>query len=375
MVWTNFAKAGNMYFGSEEEKHAVRKRGTDMGEAYRVLLVDDNLINREVAAALLEDYGFALTQAQSGAEAVELVKRTKFQMIFMDQRMPGMDGVEAVRIIRGECGENGRLPVIVALSADASAESRDRFLREGFQDIIPKPLDRQALAKLLDRWCQGVSPKSRGGETSGDERMEDIRIDGVDIGEAKKHHTGGAENYVALLRLYCMDGRRKLTLLTQLLKSGDYETYGVEAHGLKSASANIGAMALSALAKDQEEAAKRKDTARIAGTAGALLEEYAGQLQRIEAFLERRDRDAKKEEKKACLENGEVLSRIREALGHLENFRSRESAGIVDALLKYGLESSVEAELKEIKERLALYEDDEAEELLRGLAARLEKED
>ncbi|MCM1189550.1 MAG: response regulator [bacterium] len=371
-----------------------------MGEIYRALLVDDNLINREMAAAMLESYGFRVTEASGGAEAVKLAKQTRFHIIFMDHRMPGIDGVEAARMIRRECGGNGKAPVIVALTADAPGEQRDRFLQEGFQDILQKPLEREALEAALGRWSResgregehdgesgaagtdpgksfGTLKEAEAAQTAGNtgEQMEDIHISGIEIAEAKKHHTGGAEAYAELLRLYCMDGRRKLELLVSLLKNRDYANYGVEVHGLKSASANIGAMEVSARAREQEEAAKRKDTAFIAGHSKAFLESYAGQLRQIERFLEERDKGAQKTLKGARLEREEILRRVREALEHLENFRSRESAKCIDDLLGHETESSVEEKLKEIKKLLAMYEDDDAEELLRELSKRLEKED
>ena len=88
----------------------------------KVLVVDDNMINRMVAVGLLEDYGFELTEAASGPEAIELSRETKFDLIFMDHMMPEMDGIETTGVIRTECGENGRDVVIIALTADAGED-------------------------------------------------------------------------------------------------------------------------------------------------------------------------------------------------------------------------------------------------------------
>ena len=84
----------------------------------KVLLVDDNVINRKVAKGFLKNYDFDLTGAESGMEAIEQVRSQRYDMIFMDHMMPMMDGIEAVNIIRNECGENGTSPVIVALTAN-----------------------------------------------------------------------------------------------------------------------------------------------------------------------------------------------------------------------------------------------------------------
>lgn len=123
-----------------------------VADDYRVLVVDDNLVNRKVARGFLRTYGFAIEEAASGREAVEKVRQTKYDIIFMDHMMPEMDGIEAVQIIRRECGENGRLPVIIALTANAMEGVREMFLKEGFQDFITKPLDKKTLNETLLRW-------------------------------------------------------------------------------------------------------------------------------------------------------------------------------------------------------------------------------
>ena len=118
----------------------------------RVLIVDDNVINRKVARGFLKNYAFDLTEAENGPEAIELVRNIRYDIIFMDHMMPGMDGIEAAEIIRRDCGENGTAPVMVALTANAMEGMREHFLECGFQDFISKPLDRKELNQLLLRW-------------------------------------------------------------------------------------------------------------------------------------------------------------------------------------------------------------------------------
>lgn len=348
---------------------------------YKVLVVDDNLINRKVAIGFLKNYGFELAEAESGTEAIAMVKKTKFNMIFMDHMMPGMDGVETVRIIREECGENGKTPVIVALTASAMEGMREMFLKCGFQDFISKPLDRKPLNDLLSRWIPNTCKKAKSQNAGEIPAMkigfEDIHIKGVDIEEARKHHTGGVEDYLELLQLYCIDGRRKYGLLGELLESRDYVTYGIEVHGLKSASANLGIMELSAQAREHEEAADRKDEEFINRHSADLLFCYERQVQEIERFLDSRSNKLQDggNQDSASIDRGTVLREVKEALDNLENFRSKESARIVNGLLGYQLDYDTEAKLKEIKEQLKMYEDDAAEQLMRQLVEWLEKEE
>ncbi len=119
---------------------------------YRVLVVDDNNINRKVATSMLKLYGFQIHEANSGKAAIELVKMHEYDMIFMDHMMPEMDGVEATRIIRTECGETAAKTIIVALTANALQGAREMYLGNGFEDFLSKPFERTQMRELLERW-------------------------------------------------------------------------------------------------------------------------------------------------------------------------------------------------------------------------------
>lgn len=368
-------------------KGDIRVETFEVNGRYRVLVVDDNLINRKVAAGFLKNYGFELTEAASGFEALELVKKTRFHMIFMDHMMPGMDGIETVQRIREECGENGKTPIVIALTANAMNGVRETFLRSGFQDFLSKPLDRKPLQDVLAKWIPDAykSIKQEKDDTAQETggtaqhapllKYEDIRIPGILTEEAKKHHSGGADDYLELLQLYCLDGGRKKGLLEELLEKGDYQNYRVEVHGLKSASANIGAMDLSAQAGEQEEAAVREDREFIRLHAGELIACYERQVTEIENFLGKRDaaRDGGQAVPAADMDRAALLDQIKEALALLEDFHSKECIAKIEALNQCRLGSEAGDCLKEIREQLRLYEDDKAEELLRCLIDRLEK--
>ncbi len=133
-----------------------------VAEDYRVLVVDDNLVNRKVARGFLKPYRFIIDEAESGQKAIDCVRQTKYDMIFMDHMMPEMDGIEAVRLIRSECGENGTAPVIIALTANAMEGVREMFLQNGFEGFITKPLDKKVLNEALLRWIPEERRKEPG---------------------------------------------------------------------------------------------------------------------------------------------------------------------------------------------------------------------
>lgn len=354
-------------------------------ENYKVLVVDDNLINRQVAIGFLKSYGFELYEAASGQEAIEMVKQTKFNMIFMDHMMPGMDGIEATKIIREDCGDNGSSPVVVALTANAMSGVREKFLNSGFQDFVAKPLDRKPLNEVLSRWIpddykQIVKPgDDRAAKSQLKIAFEDIHISGIDIEEAKKHHSGEVEDFIELLRLYYLDGKRKGSLLEELLEAENYKDYGIEVHGLKSASANVGAMELSVQAKEHEDAANRDDIDFIRNHFPELLSCYEKQVEQIKLFLDQRQAVAKEaeggDELRESLEPSKLLEQLRGALEKLEDFKSKDCAHAIEGLLKYQLDENVMTKLKEIQDQLRMYEDDKAEELLCEMIDLLEKEE
>ena len=141
-----------MLFRSEMPQTEQKVTNSFTAPGVKVLIVDDNMINRKVARGFLKNYAFDLDEAGSGPEAIELVQAVRYDIIFMDHMMPGMDGIEAAEVIRKDCGENGAAPVIVALTANAMEGMREHFLKCGFEDFISKPLDKRELNQLLLRW-------------------------------------------------------------------------------------------------------------------------------------------------------------------------------------------------------------------------------
>ena len=340
----------------------------------KVLVVDDNLINRKVARGFLKSYAFDLTEAESGPEAIELVRQNRYDIIFMDHMMPVMDGIEAAEIIRRDCGENGTAPAIIALTANAMSGMRERFLERGFQDFIAKPLDRRELGQLLARWVPEERRQAGAEEAApGAADLSVFQIKGIDMEAASRYYVGDAEGFAELLELYYMDGQRKTGLLRELADS-DISNYQVEVHGLKSASANIGAMDVSNMARAQENAAAQGDTDFIARQFPALMENYEELLENIGLFLEKRRQNAPPAEKLPPLSPRELKEQVGEALDELEHFRSKECAGIVDVLLRHEMPQDAADSLGEIQGQLKLYEDDNAEALLNQLLSKLEKE-
>ena len=199
-------------------------------------------------------------------------------------------------------------------------------------------------------------------------------IEGIDIEAASRYYAGDEVGFANLLELYYMDGQRKSKLLYELSHS-DIDRYCVEVHGLKSASANIGAMEVSDMARAQENAASKGDADFIDRQLPTLLEAYEALLMNIGLFLDRRHQNDPQEEKLPSPPIHELRERVGAALNELENFRSQECASIVDDVLRYALPRDTADSLREIQGQLKLFEDDNAEALLGQLLNKLEREE
>lgn len=128
------------------------------GCGYRVLLVEDNATNQEVASGLLRKMGLDHDFAGSGVQCLEMLSQGGYDLVLLDVQMPGMDGYETVRRIRSEF--EGRRPAVIALTAHAMAGDRETCLAAGMDDYLAKPISGQLLAEALERWLGGKDPES-----------------------------------------------------------------------------------------------------------------------------------------------------------------------------------------------------------------------
>src|SRR5580698_10447445 len=122
------------------------------GKRAHILVGEDNVTSQTVAVSILEKEGYEVTVARSGAEAVEVWDRGGVDLILMDVQMPGMNGLEATRLIRLKEAASGRRTTILALTAHAMAGDREHCLEVGMDDYISKPLQVHALRKIVRRW-------------------------------------------------------------------------------------------------------------------------------------------------------------------------------------------------------------------------------
>ena len=258
-----------------------------------ILLVEDNAVNQEVARGMLEMLGCHIQTAENGREAVEATASRRYDLVLMDCHMPLMDGFAASAEIRRREQENaGAEPMpIVALTANVQTDVREQCRAAGMDDYLGKPFSQEQLKSMLEKWLpQGsvVRPLTQepnaGAKTmqsTNDE--ENGPLDKTALDNVRALQRPGAENILnKLIRLYLESSSGILDSLRDAAQREEGEAMREAAHGLKSASANMGAMKLSVLCKQIEELGRAKKTAEAA----ALLPDLEAEYERVIAALQ-----------------------------------------------------------------------------------------
>jgi two-component system, sensor histidine kinase and response regulator len=223
----------------------------------RVLLVEDNDINQQVARELLEDAGLAVDVAGDGQVALDMAQRAAYDLVFMDMQMPVMDGLTATRCMR-EIARLAKLP-IVAMTANAMEMDRQRCLEAGMNDVVVKPIDPEDLWTTLLRWVrQEEAPAAPAPQvppvalTAAAPAGLPQGIPGLDTVLGLQRMSGKRKLYLAMLRRY-IDGQRDICAkVHEALAIGDIPTAERLAHTAKGVSGTIGATEVEALAAGLE---------------------------------------------------------------------------------------------------------------------------
>jgi two-component system sensor histidine kinase/response regulator len=253
------------------EDTAIRSVPTAPARAYvpKILLVEDNPVNREVAVGMLESLGCIAHAAENGWLALEAINNDAYDAVLMDCQMPVMDGLTATAELRRREQNAGgaRLPII-ALTANAMEGDRERCLAAGMDDFLSKPFSQQQLAALLKRWLAlQLLPET--------ERREGSRLPLIDAGVLR--------NIAALARPALLDSMIELYLkhspplinAIELAAAGGHAEALQEAlHTFKSSTANLGGLRLATLTKECEALVREGGVARAAASVQRIRREY-----------------------------------------------------------------------------------------------------
>jgi len=259
--------------------------------ALRILIAEDNQVNQQVALGLLENLGYRADVAADGFEAVEMLRQYNYDLVFMDLQMPGMDGLSATSEIREMGGERGRVPII-AMTANAMTSDRDACLSVGMDDYIAKPVNRRALAKLMDKWAQRVAAPMAEAPAPVAPVVPAVPVNDIpaadtvpaDIdteAQADLADALGQDSFTGLLANFSRSLDVKVAALEAALAAGNSDSLRRTSHELRGAGTNLGFSGLARTLAEVEAVA-----AQAATPSAELIEKMRGQVRSTEAWLQ-----------------------------------------------------------------------------------------
>gem|GEM_PF-2020866 len=251
----------------------------------RILLVEDNDLNQEVAIELLRDAGFRVDLAENGAIALRMVQEKEYDLVLMDMQMPVMDGLTATREIR-KLPRCEALPIL-AMTANAMADDRERCLEAGMNDHVAKPVEPDELWKALLKWVK-ARPTDAEDAPAAERALSDGEIpsgiDGLDTETGLRRTMGKRSLYLSLLRKFTAGQKHAVAVMREALENGDLERVERLAHSTKGVAGAIGAATVQELAATVERAVKEREPhdtiAALLTTLAAPLDELVGALER-----------------------------------------------------------------------------------------------
>lgn len=309
--------------------NARKKKSKDKFTIHDInsLVVDDNPVNLTVADGLMKSYGLTADRATGGREAIEKCMAKNYDIIFMDQMMPEVDGIMAMKEIRKISDFYAEKSIIIVLTADAMAGVRDRLMKEGFDEYLCKPLEISRLDGMLRKFIpeenvtiidennknansnpkeevkENVkasksevaskpteSPKAVKAAKEDDKSVEEVLSDKLGVSKdviLKKvsESKDGISEYKELCKNFVDGILSKTEKLRESLDGKDYDRYAVEVHGLKSQLLSLGAMDLHEMAKEQENAVNDSKFEFVEKHMEDFIKGYEGLVEKIKKYV------------------------------------------------------------------------------------------
>jgi len=232
----------------------------------KALIAEDNIINRAVAASMLERWGCLVVQAENGIEAVDELRQSHFDFVLMDCQMPIMDGFEATAAIRQMEAGTERRTTIIALTANAMEGDRQKCLDAGMDGYVSKPIDAKTLLTTVLKLCS--QPQSQNVEkTMSTEGLIDL--------EGLLERCGGSKDLVhKIAQKFAETGPGMVSQVKDAVESNDADAVYRAAHQLKGASATMGAIKLASIAADIEMLGREGNVTAAADHLASLQVEF-----------------------------------------------------------------------------------------------------
>ena len=336
----------------------------------KILVVDDTPVNLTVIKGLLRQTRIQIDTCGSGMECLSFTDQTEYDVIFLDYRMPEMDGVETLRKMKEPDRKKNRETPVICLTANVVSGARDNFLREGFDDYLAKPVDSRKLEELLQDYLPPekvfeVDPDSDPypgeGETEEDRIRDRIaRIKEIHLA-AGLERCGTLRDYLEILQIYYDSIEDNIAEIKDRIEKEDWVNYTIRVHSLKSTSRVIGAEQLGDEAAALEAAGDKRDIPFIMEKTPPLLEMYGKLKSELDGFFA----DKGAEEYTLPEADEETIQDAFLALSEFASAMDFENASFVlEEMESYRLPKNVKDNLKGLKTAVDRLDWDTVREIL-----------
>lgn len=337
----------------------------------KILVVDDTAMNLTVVKGLLKATQIRIDTAESGYEALNLVAKEKYDIIFLDHRMPGIDGIETLKRMKELDGNlNGGVPV-VSLTANAISGAKKIYMDAGFDDYLTKPIDSHQLEAIIIKYLSKDKIQSltnaedtEKSKSQYDENSENklpdwlYKVSGLDVADGIVH-CGGEELYLGSLTVFAEAIEPGAKEIRKYFETKDYENYTIKVHALKSTARIIGAKELSERAKRLEKAGNAGYVEEIEQDTPALLSLYESYLPKLSPLFK-----IEEKEDKPVMPPDELKDAFEALKEVAETFDYDSLTMMLDELSNYQLPEIERAEYAALKNAAQIPDWDKIREIL-----------
>ena len=262
----------------------------------RILVVDDTPMNLTVVKGLLKQTQVQIDTAESGKKALELVAINHYDLIFLDHRMPEMDGIETLKYMKGIWIHETKVPPVISLTANAISGAREQYIAAGFQDYLTKPINSDQLEAMMIKYL----PSEKVNLEAVDESETKIEIpewitklEGINS-EVGIQNCGSVDDFENALRVFANSIESNSKEIEEFFKAEDWKNYTTKVHALKSTARIIGANELSDRARRLEDAGNQNYIDEIKKDTPELLNLYRSYLKKLSTLIKTEEDDSNK---------------------------------------------------------------------------------
>ncbi|WP_462331816.1 ATP-binding protein [Schwartzia sp. (in: firmicutes)] len=329
-----------------------------------ILVVDDTEMNLTVVKGLLKQTKLNIDTANSGAEALRLMDRREYDVVFLDHRMPIMDGIETLRAFKEGNFEHNKTTPVISLTANAVSGAREMYMKEGFTDYLTKPINSHQLEAMLVKYLPPEKVKVSMVEQNAEEEealpnwlfgMRDLDV------KSGVENCGSSTAYISTLKVFYESIPDTLREIQDSFDKEDWKNYTIKVHALKSTSRIIGANELSERAKRLENAGNAGYIEEIKKDTEAMLDLYRS-YQKLLSML---GSDEKEDSDKPLISDAELNEAIGTIKELVEQFDYDSLGYVFEELAEYSLPAEVKEWMEKVKTAAMKPDWDEAKRLLK----------